>query len=76
MANSDGTRGDPLPNVAGGEGVDVPLTAGKFMPGLVEGLIGAKVTPAPSSVRAMPYPLSSRPRSRRPMQAPFPCGPI
>ena len=42
MANSDGTRGDPLPNVAGGEGVDVPLTAGKFMPGLVEGLIGAK----------------------------------
>lgn len=38
----DGTPGDPLPNVAGGDGVEVPLDVGKFMPGLVEGLVGAK----------------------------------
>lgn len=42
LANEDGTPGDPLPNVAGGDGVEVPLDVGKFMPGLVEGLVGAK----------------------------------
>jgi trigger factor len=37
----DGTAGDPLPNVAGGADVNVPLKPGQFMPGLVEGLVGA-----------------------------------
>merc|ERR1719506_1374889 len=41
MENPDGTIGDPLPAVAGGAGVNVPLKPGQFMPGLVEGLIGA-----------------------------------
>ena len=38
----NGERGDRLPDVAGGEGVQLPLRSGKFMPGLVEGLIGIK----------------------------------
>ena len=38
----NGERGDKLPDVAGGEGVQLPLRSGKFMPGLVEGLIGIK----------------------------------
>ena len=42
LANPDGTLGAPLPAVAGGENVNVPLAPGKFMPGLVEGLVGAK----------------------------------
>lgn len=41
LANPDGTCGEPLPAVAGGENVNVPLAPGKFMPGLVEGLVGA-----------------------------------
>ena len=40
LAKPDGSKGEPLPNVAGGEGVQIPLSPGKFMPGLVEGLIG------------------------------------
>lgn len=43
MANSDGTKGDPLPNAASGDRVDVVLGKGRYMEGLVEGLIGAKV---------------------------------
>lgn len=39
--NEDGSRGDPLPAVASGEGVEIVLESGKFMPGLVEGLVGA-----------------------------------
>jgi len=41
LANEDGGKGEPLPALAGGEGVTVPLEPGKFMPGLVEGLVGA-----------------------------------
>ncbi len=41
LAKPDGTCGEPLPAVAGGENVNVPLAPGKFMPGLVEGLVGA-----------------------------------
>ena len=41
LANPDGTCGEALPAVAGGEDVNVPLAPGKFMPGLVEGLVGA-----------------------------------
>ena len=42
MANPDGTKGDPLPAVAGGEGVSIPLVDGRFMFGLAEGLVGVK----------------------------------
>jgi len=41
-AKQDGGKGDPLPAVAGGEGVELHLKPGKFMPGLVEGLIGIR----------------------------------
>jgi len=43
MANADGTKGDPLPKAASGDEVDVILGEGRYMKGLVEGLIGAKV---------------------------------
>ncbi|GMI29730.1 hypothetical protein TeGR_g9784, partial [Tetraparma gracilis] len=36
-----GGRGEPLPNAASGDRVDVVLTPGKYMEGLVEGLVGA-----------------------------------
>ena len=41
LANADGSKGEELPAVAGGDDLPVPLEPGKFMPGLVEGLIGA-----------------------------------
>ena len=41
LAAPDGSKGEALPAVAGGEGITVPLEPGKFMPGLVEGLLGA-----------------------------------
>jgi len=40
-ANEDGTKGEPLPDVAGGDGVEILLEEGRFMPGMVEGLVGA-----------------------------------
>ena len=43
MANPDGSKGDPLPNAASGDRVDVILGEGRYMEGLVEGLLGAKV---------------------------------
>lgn len=43
MANEDGSKGDPLPNAASGDRVDVVLGEGRYMEGLVEGLVGAKV---------------------------------
>ena len=42
LATADGDKGEPLPSVAGGDGITVPLDEGKFMPGLVEGLVGVK----------------------------------
>lgn len=42
FANADGTKGDPLPNAASGDRVDVVLGKGRYMEGLVEGLVGAK----------------------------------
>jgi len=42
MANPDGSKGEPLPAVAGGEGVEIPLVEGRFMYGLAEGLEGVK----------------------------------
>lgn len=44
MAAEDGvTKADPLPNAASGDKVDVVLGEGRYMEGLVEGLVGAKV---------------------------------
>mmetsp|Transcript_31391 Transcript_31391/g.91998 ORF Transcript_31391/g.91998 Transcript_31391/m.91998 type:complete len:667 (+) Transcript_31391:133-2133(+) len=44
MAQEDGkTKGEPLPNAASGDSVEVILGDGRYMEGLVEGLIGAKV---------------------------------
>lgn len=43
MANADGTKGEPLPNAASGDNVEVIIGPGRYMEGLVEGLIGAKV---------------------------------
>merc|ERR1712176_1403219 len=44
MANEDGvTKGDPLPNAASGDKVDVVLGKGRYMEGLVEGIVGGKV---------------------------------
>jgi trigger factor len=43
MANDDGSKGEPLPNAASGENVEVILTTGRYMEGLAEGLVGAKV---------------------------------
>nr|AFA52580.1 trigger factor [Vaucheria litorea] len=39
----DGSRGDPLPQLAGGEDLEIVLEAEKFMPGLIDGLLGIKV---------------------------------
>jgi trigger factor len=44
MAAADGiTKADPLPNAASGDDVEVILGTGRYMEGLVEGLVGAKV---------------------------------
>jgi len=42
-AKKDGSIGKPLPPVAGGENIPVPLVAGQFVPGMVERLVGIKV---------------------------------
>jgi trigger factor len=43
MAQADGSKGEPLPNAASGDHVEIVLGKGRYMEGLVEGLIGAKV---------------------------------
>jgi trigger factor len=43
MATDTGEKGDPLPNAASGDHVEVILGQGRYMEGLVEGLVGAKV---------------------------------
>eukprot|EP00903_Cladosiphon_okamuranus_P008511 g8175.t1 len=40
--NSDGTKGEKLPQIASGEGVDIILESGRYMPGLAEGMEGVK----------------------------------
>ncbi|KAJ1430471.1 trigger factor/SurA domain-containing protein [Ochromonadaceae sp. CCMP2298] len=39
--NAEGGKGAPLPSVASGDQVEVLLEVGKFMPGMVEGIVGA-----------------------------------
>lgn len=41
--NDDGSRGDKLPELAVGQNVEINMTEGQYMPGFVEGLIGAAV---------------------------------
>ena len=43
MADADGKKGEKLPDAASGENVEVVLGEGRYMTGLVEGLLGAKV---------------------------------
>jgi Bacterial trigger factor protein (TF)/FKBP-type peptidyl-prolyl cis-trans isomerase len=43
MAKPDSSKGEPLPNAASGDRVEVVLGKGRYMEGLVEGLVGAKV---------------------------------
>ena len=43
MATDSGEKGEPLPNAASGDNVEVVLGEGRYMEGLVEGLVGAKV---------------------------------
>lgn len=43
LANADGTKGEPLPDAASGDNVEVVLGAGRYMEGLVEGLVGGTV---------------------------------
>ncbi|CAN0443535.1 unnamed protein product, partial [Discosporangium mesarthrocarpum] len=38
----DGSKGGSLPAIASGEGLDIVLESGRYMPGLAEGLVGAK----------------------------------
>mmetsp|Transcript_951 Transcript_951/g.1436 ORF Transcript_951/g.1436 Transcript_951/m.1436 type:complete len:667 (+) Transcript_951:32-2032(+) len=42
MAKENGSKGEPLPNAASGDNVDIILGKGRYMDGLVEGIIGAK----------------------------------
>ncbi|CAJ1969918.1 unnamed protein product [Cylindrotheca closterium] len=43
MANEAGEKGEKLPDAASGDNVEVILGTGRYMTGLVEGLVGAKV---------------------------------
>jgi FKBP-type peptidyl-prolyl cis-trans isomerase (trigger factor) len=44
LANSDGGKGEALPEgVASGDNVEVILGKGRYMEGLVEGLVGGRV---------------------------------
>jgi trigger factor len=43
MATDDGEKGEKLPDAASGDRVEVILGPGRYMTGLVEGLVGAKI---------------------------------
>lgn len=38
--DDNGNKGTALPSVASGDGVEIPLETGKFMTGMIEGLVG------------------------------------
>ncbi|MGK3757688.1 MAG: trigger factor [Bacillariaceae sp.] len=44
MANAEGGKGEKLPSAARGENFEVVLGEGRYMEGLVEGMLGAKVS--------------------------------
>lgn len=60
MGNADGSKGDPLPNAASGDRVDVILGDGRYMEGLVEGLVGAKVGETVEVKVTFPYNLRDK----------------
>lgn len=41
--NEDASKGDKLPDIAEGEAIEISMTEGQYMPGFVEGLVGAAV---------------------------------
>lgn len=41
--NDDGSKGEPLPSVATGDQVEIELQKGKFMDGLIEGLVDCQI---------------------------------
>ena len=43
MATDSGEKGEPLPNAASGDNIEVVLGTGLYIEGLVEGIVGAKV---------------------------------
>lgn len=55
---SSGGKGAPLPAIAVGDRVEIPLEQGKFMAGFMEGLLGAKV----GEVRTVPVQFPVRER--------------
>jgi len=61
MAKDDGSKGDPLPNAASGDNVEIVLGTGRYMVGLVEGLVGAKV--GESRVVTVEFPMILRDKS-------------
>jgi trigger factor len=38
--NDDGGKGDPLPDIASGDMIEIKMKVGQYMPGFVEGVIG------------------------------------
>lgn len=38
--NDDGTKGEPLPDVAKGDMIEIKMKVGQYMPGFVEGIVG------------------------------------
>lgn len=44
MANAEGGKGEKLPDAASGDNVEVVLGEGRYMTGLVEGLLGSKIS--------------------------------
>lgn len=41
--NEDGTKGDRLPDIADGKSIEINMNEGQYMPGFVEGVVGAVV---------------------------------
>lgn len=60
MSNDAGDKLEPLPNAASGENVEVVLGKGRYMEGLVEGLVGAAVGETKTVQTAFPERLKDK----------------
>eukprot|EP00592_Proboscia_alata_P024356 CAMPEP_0194442566 /NCGR_PEP_ID=MMETSP0176-20130528/126204_1 /TAXON_ID=216777 /ORGANISM="Proboscia alata, Strain PI-D3" /LENGTH=598 /DNA_ID=CAMNT_0039268683 /DNA_START=283 /DNA_END=2078 /DNA_ORIENTATION=+ len=60
MSNDAGDKLEPLPNTASGENVEVVLGKGRYMEGLVEGLVGAAVGETKTVQTAFPERLKDK----------------
>lgn len=60
MATADGEKGEPLPDAASGDNVEIILGQGRYMDGLVEGLIGAVVGDTKTVTVAFPVNLRDK----------------